>query len=333
MFKRTTINLHNKHSTDYTSKQSQLFVVLLRKFKSMDIHQLKSFRTIVEKENFQDAAKELNYSLSAISYQMQQLEFELKFPLFEKIGRRMHPTEQALKLIPHIKRIEEEIEQIKLINLTNSTVEGTLNISISDSILTYILQPVIKEFIEQAPNVQLKLKVKNCYEIQKDIIRNDIDLGVHYQVHGYGPQITTIDLKEFKVGIMASADFPKKEMNFNKKKQIKNCSVINNDPDGVYQIYFKDYLKKMDIQVNQNIELWSIEAIKRSIVSQIGIACLPHFVVKDELEKGQIIEIPIKGFTPTITMIAAHHHQKWISPAMRLFMDILQKRMHNNSIQ
>ncbi len=40
----------------------------------MDIHQLKSFKTIVEKGNFLDAANELNYSLSAISYQMQQLE-------------------------------------------------------------------------------------------------------------------------------------------------------------------------------------------------------------------------------------------------------------------
>lgn len=293
----------------------------------MDVHQLKSFKTIVEKENFQDAAKELNYSLSAISYQMQQLEFELKFPLFEKIGRRMHPTEQALKLIPHIKRIEEEIEQIKLINAGSSKIEGSLTISISDSLITYVLQAVLKEFVEKAPCVLLKLKVKNCYEIQKDVIKNEIDLGVHYQVNGYGTQIKTVAIKDFKVGLMASAQFPKEEMDFNQKNQVKSCALITNDPNGVYQKFFREEMKKKNIDISQNIELWSIEATKRSIISQIGIAYLPHFVVKDELESGKMIEIPIQGFTPKITMIAAYHHQKWISPAMHLFLAILQRRM------
>ena len=117
----------------------------------MDIHQLKSFKTIVEKGNFLDAANELNYSLSAISYQMQQLENEIKFPLFEKIGRRMVPTEQSLKLIPHIKNILDEIEQIRLLNAKNRIIEGSLTISVSDSILTYIIQPILIEFMKKKP--------------------------------------------------------------------------------------------------------------------------------------------------------------------------------------
>lgn len=296
----------------------------------MDVHQLKSFKTIVEKGNFQDAAKELHYSLSAISYQIQQLELELQFPLFEKIGRRMFPTEQALKLIPHIKKIEEEIAQIKLINSKESMVEGSLTISVSDSLLTYIIQSVLKEFIETAPNVQLKLKVRNCYDIQKEIVKNEIDLGIHYQVNGYDSQIKITELAEFEIGVMCSPDFPEVDKNFDSKDQIKNCAVINNDPNGVYQAYFKEYLKKKNIQIGQNIELWSIEAIKKSIMSQLGIACLPHFVVKDELKNGQIREIPIKDFTPKVTMITAFHHQKWISPSMQLFLNILEKNIKNN---
>nr|WP_315028749.1 LysR family transcriptional regulator [uncultured Chryseobacterium sp.] len=293
----------------------------------MDIHQLRSFKTIVEKGNFQDAANELNYSLSAISYQIQQLENEIKFPLFEKIGRRMLPTEQSLKLVPHIKKIEEEIEQIRQLNSTDRKVEGSLTISVSDSLLTYILQPVLKKFIETAPDVMLRLKVRNCYEVQKEIIRNDIDLGIHYQVNGYDDQIKVNELKSFTVGVMASTIFPEQEKNFDRKNQTKLCSVINNDPNGVYQQYFENYLKKKDIRTGQNIELWSIEAIKKSIINNLGIACLPHFVVEEELKKGDIQEINIKGFQPVITMITAHHSNKWISPAMKLFLKILDEQM------
>lgn len=293
----------------------------------MDVHQLRSFKTIVEKGNFQDAAQELNYSLSAISYQMQQLENELKFPIFEKIGRRMFPTEQSLKLIPHIKKIEEEIAQIRLLNTAAAEVEGQLTISVSDSVLTYLIQPVLKEFITRAPKVKLKLKVRNCYEIQKEIIRNDIDLGIHYQVNGYDDQISIRELADFKVGVMSSALFLDSEKNFDKKNQVKNCSIINNDPNGVYQGYFEDYLKKKDIRTGQTIELWSIEAIKKSVINNLGIACLPHFVVQEELKSGQIVEIPVKGFQRSITMISAYHSNKWISPAMALFLQILDNNL------
>lgn len=299
----------------------------------MDIHQLRSFKTIVEKGNFQDAAKELNYSLSAISYQIQQLENEVKFPLFEKIGRRMMPTAQSLKLIPHIKKIEEEIEQIRQLNSKDRKIEGGLTISVSDSLLTYILQSVLKEFIETAPDVKLKLKVRNCYEVQKEIIRNNIDLGIHYQVNGYDDQIKVTELSSFTVGVMSSPVFPEQEKNFDRKDQTKSCSIINNDPNGVYQQYFDEYLKKKNIRTGQSIELWSIEAIKKSIMNNLGIACLPHFVVEEELKKGEITELNIKGFQRTITMISAHHCNKWISPAMELFLKILNRQMAYEPVQ
>lgn len=293
----------------------------------MDIYQLKSFKTIVDKGNFQDAATELNYSLSAISYQMQQLENELKFPLFEKIGRRMFPTEQALKLIPHIKKIEEEIKQIYLLNSKTDEVDGSLNISVSDSLLTYVIQPVLKEFVERAPAVKLKLKVKNCYEVQKDIIRNDIDLGIHYQVEGYDAKIHIQELAQFTVGLMASPNFPEQDRDFDSENQCKNFSIINNDPNGIYQGFFDSYLKKKNIKTEQRIELWSIEAIKKSIANNLGIACIPHFVVQEELDNAEIMEIPVQDFKHTITAIVAYHQHKWVSPAMNLFLEILTDYM------
>lgn len=294
----------------------------------MDIHQLKSFKTIVEKGSFLDAANELNYSLSAISYQMQQLENEIKFPLFEKIGRRMIPTEQSLKLIPHIKNILDEMEQIRLLNAKNRTIEGSLTISVSDSILTYIIQPVLKEFIKKAPDVQLKLKVKNSYDIQKEVIHNEIDLGIHYHVFGYDNKIKITEIKDFSIGLMISPNFAHSERDFNTKNQIKNTTIINNDPNAVYQIYLRNYLKEKNLQMTgQTLEVWSIEATKQSIMNNLGVACLPRFVVSDELKKGKIEEIAIEDFKQNITLIAAHHSNKWVSPAMELFLQLLKENI------
>ncbi|MFD2556694.1 LysR family transcriptional regulator [Sphingobacterium tabacisoli] len=293
----------------------------------MDIQHLRSFKTIVEKGNFQDAASELNYSLSAISYQMQQLENEVKFPLFEKIGRRMVATEQSLKLIPHIKKIEDQIGQIRLLNSKSKKIEGSLTISVSDSILTYIIQPVLKEFIKKAPDVTLKLKVKNRYDIQKEVIRNEIDLGIHYQAFEYDKQIIVNEIKDFSIGIIASPDMAISERDFDTSNQTKNISIINNDPNAIYQIYFGEHLREKEIKLTgQTLEVWSIESTKQSVISNLGIACLPLFVVKNELNEGKVNEIPIKDFKRKITMITAQHSNKWISPAMELFLHLLKEQ-------
>lgn len=293
----------------------------------MDIRHLRSFKKIVEKGNFQDAAIELNYSLSAISYQMQQLENEVKFPLFEKIGRRMLPTEQSLKLIPHIEKIEDQIGQIRLLSSKSKKIEGSLTISVSDSILTYIIQPVLKKFIKQAPDVKLKLKVKNRYDIQKEVIRNEIDLGIHYQAFEYDEQVIVTEIKDFGIGVIASPDIVISQCDFDTSNQTKDISIINNDPNAIYQIYFREHLREKEIKLTgQTLEVWSIESTKQSVLNNLGIACLPLFVVQKELDEGKINELPIKDFKRKITMITAHHSNKWISPAMELFLRLLKEQ-------
>ena len=77
----------------------------------------------------------------------------------------------------------------------------------------------------------------------------------------------------------------------------------------------------------QTLEVWSIEATKQSVMNNLGIACLPRFVVADELKKGKIEEIPIKNFKQNITLITAHHSNKWISPAMELFLRLIKEKI------
>ncbi|HAD79395.1 MAG TPA: hypothetical protein DCF99_08240 [Flavobacteriaceae bacterium] len=207
-------------------------------------------------------------------------------------------------------------------------IEGSLTISVSDSILTYIIQPILIEFMKKAPNVQLKLKVKNSYDIQKDVVHNEIDLGIHYQVFGYDNQINVVEIKDFSIGLMVSPNFSKSERDFNTKNQIKKTTIINNDPNAVYQIYLRDYLKEKNLQMTgQTLEVWSIEATKQSVMNNLGIACLPRFVVTNELKNGKIEEIVVKDFKQNITLIAAHHSNKWISPAMELFLNLLKEKI------
>ena len=55
----------------------------------MELRQLRTFQTIVEQGSYLRAAEVLGYTQSAVTAQIQQLERELGYPLFERLGRRM----------------------------------------------------------------------------------------------------------------------------------------------------------------------------------------------------------------------------------------------------
>ena len=61
----------------------------------MNTKNLETLMAIIETGSFQKAATRLDYTPSAVTSQIKQLENELSIKLFEKIGRKMELTQAA----------------------------------------------------------------------------------------------------------------------------------------------------------------------------------------------------------------------------------------------
>ena len=61
----------------------------------MDIRNLITFMQVAELGNFTKAARQLGYSQSTVSFQIRQLEEELKVSLFDRINHTVLLTERA----------------------------------------------------------------------------------------------------------------------------------------------------------------------------------------------------------------------------------------------
>ena len=67
----------------------------------MELRQLKYFKAACELRNFSEAARLLHISQSTLSQQVKQLEDELDVPLFDRVGKRVVPTEAGLAFLPY----------------------------------------------------------------------------------------------------------------------------------------------------------------------------------------------------------------------------------------
>lgn len=291
----------------------------------MDLKNLLTFKTILETGSFQEAARKLNYAQSTVTTQIQQLEQELQVKLFDKIGRKMLLTSAGSDLLPSVNQILETYNTMKNYS-NNAELKGELRIAVPESILTYQMQSILKEFHEKAPNVKLYLKTLNCFEIPYEVENGLVDLGIYYDVDEKSNQITKSKLGSHAISIIASAQKEIESINFFNENKEFDVSFLSNDVNSIYQKHFEAMVKERNITLNHRIEAGSIESIKRCVINNLGIAVFPNFVFEEELGKGLIRKVPSPLDSQEIATVYSYHGKRWMSPNLTYFIELLETR-------
>ncbi len=291
----------------------------------MDTKNLVTLKTILEEGSFQKAAQRLNYTQSTVSAQIDQLERELSVQLFERIGRRMRLSQAGQELLPEIETILQAAEKLTRYNCTAGELSGQLRVAAPESFLCYQMQPTLKTFRELAPQVRLSLRSADCYEIHQSILSGEVDVGVDYQIQGCSQSIRTQALASYRLTLICAKDFDVGLRDFITPHQLKPVNLIASNPNNLYRQIFERYLQQKDIILDDTMELWSIEARKKSVASNLGVSCMPYFTVEQELKAGVLDQIPVEIPGGSITAYGLYHKNKWMTPAMKLFFELLQQ--------
>ncbi|HYE14979.1 MAG TPA: LysR substrate-binding domain-containing protein, partial [Pyrinomonadaceae bacterium] len=77
--------------------------------------------------------------------------------------------------------------------------------------------------------------------------------------------------------------------------------------------------------LNITLELATIETIKRFVQKKVGLAFVPRMCVSEELERGALSTVPVRGLTYTRTLWAAHRRGATHSHAAAAFLELLRR--------
>ncbi|MCI8528034.1 MAG: LysR family transcriptional regulator [Lachnospiraceae bacterium] len=298
----------------------------------MNTKSLVTFKTILEVGNFQKAADKLGYTQSTITFQIKQLEEELALKLFEKIGRHMELTQAGKDIMPYIDMILQGAEQISNYGKSLSEISGSLKLAIPDSILIYNMQSFMQAFTHEAPNVQLIVNSIQSGEINQSIAEGTADLGINCEKDSYPDSIIHKKLGKYKAVLVASPFANNNLLDFITPHQRKPISLICNEPDGYYQLDMDKYLAEKDIVLNPPMKVQSIEAVKRCVMNNLGIAVVPTYSIGEELKNGSLMPIKTELDEKSYNSFYIYHKNKWISPQMELAMDLMKEHLGKENL-
>ncbi|WP_039972521.1 LysR substrate-binding domain-containing protein [Bacteroides pyogenes] len=145
----------------------------------MSDFRLKVFRSVAKNLSFTKASQELFVSQPAITKHIQELESCYEARLFHREGNKISLTEAGKLLLKHSEKVLDDYKQLEYeMHLLHNEFIGELKLGASTTIAQYVLPPLLANFIEKHPKVNLSLLNGNSREIETALQEHHIDLGL-----------------------------------------------------------------------------------------------------------------------------------------------------------
>ena len=145
----------------------------------MELRHLRYFVGVGEEEHFGRAANRLHVAQPPLSRQIQDLERELGFPLFDRMPRGVRLTAAGRMFLNDARRILLDVDEAKRraerIALGKA---GTLRIGITTAISWHgLVVNAFREFRRRQPDVELVLHHLNSVHQVKGVVSDRLDVG------------------------------------------------------------------------------------------------------------------------------------------------------------
>jgi DNA-binding transcriptional LysR family regulator len=282
----------------------------------MEIRHLITFMTIIEVGSYTGAASKLGYTQSTITSHIQALEHEIGGELFTYVKRNLQLTQIGRELIPLAEDLLATHEQIKNMRSTRE-MKGVLKVAAPESLTISRLGPILREYSLQYPHVKIILTNGTCGQNQTDLLSGRVDVAFMVFPEIKPEKCSLYTLFEEKIVLVSGQDGLD---HFDDYKNSTNQFFITNEEGCSYRTMFERHLYR---ETFQKMELWSIEAIKKMVMSGLGFAVLPYMTVKEEVESGKLKVIQHnEKFGPFYSHMLVKK-KKWLSPAVEAFVELV----------
>lgn len=287
----------------------------------MEIRHLITFEKVVELGSFTNAADYLGYTQSTITTHIQELEKSIGTKLFDRVGRKNILTLGGQELIKYTKELLQIIDKINNISIDDE-IKGEIKIGAPESITVYMLQPILKGYRENFPNVKISIVNGNCDYLKTLLFKGEIDITFLMMEAFEDANLVVNKIKEESLVIVANREFNFEHLDLrHKSNNIEQC-MIYNEKDCSYRRAFEKYLGSQQIIANNTMELWSIESIKQCVKTGLGISILPEITVKEDVEKGNLQAIKFDSIDRKICSLLVYHKNKWLSKPLSEFINL-----------
>lgn len=249
----------------------------------MRLEQLQAFLAVVETGSFQKAAQKCGVTQSAISRQVQALEGELGTSLLHRTAQ-VKLTVAGDRLLPRAKKICQEWQQaVQDVTDLMAGKQPELCVAAIHSICSYHLPPILQQFCQDFPDVQLRVTALGSDRSLKVLKDGLVDLAIvmNNRFLTTSPDMVVQILYEEPIRVLMSAQHPLTQFEVVPWVELARYSqVVFKDGYGMQRIV-QEQFDRRGATLKAALELNTPDAFRGVVRQGELIALLPEAALVD----------------------------------------------------
>src|SRR5580698_3507452 len=259
----------------------------------MDLSQLQVFLTVAKEQSFSRAAEKLYRTQPAVSIVIRKLEESVGQPLLVRGARQVKLTDAGELLRDYAERLLNLRDEIqKGMEDLKSLGRGELRLGVNESSI-HALLPALARYRKLYPGVKLIMHRTLSRDIPQEVLNYRLDLGtVSYMPQD--PKLMAVEILRDELTFVVP---PKHRLARHRSVDIKELgeeTFIAHNVDSPYRSRVIQLFEKHRTRLRRDVEMPTIESIKRFVQMGMGVAIVPRMCVHWEIEHGWLKEIKIR---------------------------------------
>jgi DNA-binding transcriptional LysR family regulator len=289
----------------------------------MELYLLQTFLTVANEKSFSRAGEKLLRTQPAVSLAIQRLEGELGEKLIDRSGKELMLTD-AGRIVMEFARRFENLRR----DLDNSLAElrdnaaGRLSIGANESTTLYLLQH-IERYRRTYPKIKVQVRRSLSSKVPAQLIDGDLELGVI----SYDPEDDRLAGTVIYQDHLAFVVSP--EHRFARRKSVSiselgmETFIAHNVISPYREVVLKEFQRRK-VVLNMDVEMPTVESIRRLVQRNEGVAFLPRMCVEQELRQGLLCEVEVEELHVDRNIRLVYPARRALSHAARAFLELVK---------
>jgi DNA-binding transcriptional LysR family regulator len=288
----------------------------------MELHPLRVFLTVATEKSFSRAAEKLLRTQPAISLSIQRLEVELGERLIDRSAKDLLLTDAGKVVLDYARRFENlqgELEN-SLAEMRDKSA-GRLTIGANESSTLYLLDH-IERYRRQFPKIKVQIRRSLSSKIPAELIDGDLELGILT----YDPEDERLVSKVIYRDHLAFIVSPQHRLAAHAEVSISELSYeqfIAHNVVSPYRAVVLREFQRHKVPLHMDLEMPTIEAIRKMVQRNEGVAFLPRMCVDEEIRQGMLREVKVKEMDVDRKIRLVYPARRVLSHAAQAFLEVV----------
>lgn len=298
----------------------------------MNVTQLRAFVSVVETGSFSASAKQAGVSQPAVTMQIKALEADLGVTLLERGYHRVGLTEAGKTLLPHARRVLEDIVRAREeIAALSDSLTGRLAIVASTTPGDYVIPRLLGEFLERNPQVQVEITVGDSAQAVDSVESGRADMGV-CGAETHSAKATFEEAGQDEIVVISAPDHPLAQRAQVPYAALAECDWVGREAGSGTGRMARSALAERGIDPDELrvlVDLGSGDAVVSAVEGGLGIAMVSAWAADKALALKTVCRLDMEGGpvrrpfytvlpkrSPSRAAIAFSEHLRAVAPGL-----------------